>query len=152
MRNMEKMRERRNRKNKTPVESIITGVIFAAVFGTLWAIKGDWWWIFPFAIVGVLPILEGIRRLFRGKKERHFTTSELESEQEKQILQAALQHNGKLTAALAALKTNLSIQAAQQVLEKMVKEGHAAMRVTVSGTIEYEFPEFLPQTDKTPLL
>ena len=65
-------------------------------------------------------------------------------EAEKQILRAAQALQGKITTSLAALNTTLSMKQAQEILERMTKEGHAVMNVTGEGIIEFEFPEFLP--------
>lgn len=142
---------RREQRKKGPVESIVFGAVFAGVFGTLFfangGFDGSWWWIFPAVFAGVLPLLDGVRRLVFGKKEKQVESQGLEDNQEKQILQAAYENKGRLTASKAALHTSLPIRAAQKILERMVKEGHAAMNVTSSGTIEYEFPDFLPQKD-----
>ncbi len=150
MHEMDPQRHTRLRRTKAPVEAIITGLIFAGVFGALWYMNPHFWWcIFPIAFGGLMPLLDGIRRLFASKKAGDPDNPKLsETQQEKQILQAAHDQKGRLTAAGAALRTNLSIQEASKLLERMTKEGYASMNVTSSGTIEYEFTDFLPEEDK----
>ena len=139
-------------RNKAPVETIITGLVFIGAFGTLWYLNPSFWWcIFPMAFGGLMPLLDGLRRLFSSRKQEKPDAKLSEKDQEKQILQAAHDQNGRLTAAGAALRTNLSIQEASKLLERMTKEGYAVMNVTSSGTIEYEFPDFLPEEEKNRL-
>ena len=96
---------------------------------------------------GVLPVVDGIRRLVGGKKEAASSSIEKENEAERKILQAAHDGKGSLTAAAAALATGLPLKSAQEMLERLVKEGHAVMNVRESGVIEFQFPEFLPPTE-----
>jgi hypothetical protein len=136
---------RRSRGRRGPVESILAGSAFTLVFGALFLFqRAEWWWLFPMVFAGVLPIVEGIRRLVSGRKDAASSSAEKETDAERRILQAAHDKNGTLTAAVAALATGLPIKSAQEMLERLVKEGHAVMNVTNSGVIEFQFPEFLP--------
>jgi hypothetical protein len=139
-------RKERSRRN-TPVESIVAGGVFTAVFGTMFLARGavEWWWLFPMAFAGILPMVEGIRRLVAGKRTNRGEHLEREAETEKQILRAAQEQGGRLTAATAALRTSLTMKEAQSILEEMTKHGHAVMKVTEEGVLEFEFPEFLPK-------
>ncbi|HEQ71587.1 MAG TPA: hypothetical protein ENN69_03780 [Spirochaetia bacterium] len=147
---MEKRHERHGDKDKSPLEAIVVGAIFMGVFGGIWLVQGmnNWFWLFPAAFAGFLPMIGGIRRLFSGTRKRREQREYVESDRERQILKAAHERHGRLTAAGAALATDLSIQEAQTVLEKMVKDGHASMDVTANGTIEYEFRDFLPHPEE----
>jgi hypothetical protein len=136
------------KQQKGPVESIITGGIFALIFGGLLFFRGDWWWLFPFFFAGISPILIGVRRLFQRKKEIAETLHTVEAQKEKEILRIAFEQGGKLTPATAALKTDLTLEEASNLLEKMTRNGHADMKILSSGIIEYEFAEFLPHTEK----
>jgi hypothetical protein len=129
------------------VESIITGAVFAGVFGALLLVRGDWWWGFPLAFAGVLPMVDGIRRLATRKRDAAADSHARDSDSEKQLLRAAMAKNGRLTATVAALETSLSLKEAEELLTRMAKEGHVQMRVLDSGVIEYEFPEFLPTAE-----
>jgi hypothetical protein len=139
---------RRNRERKekrhSPADSIVTGLVFAAVFGIVFWKTGSWWCVFPMVFAGVLPVTKGIRELVNNRTSRP-SVQELEADSEKKILQAAVRQNGRLTAMGAALETDLTLQEAQAALEKMAKNGHAVMTVSEKGLIEFEFPEFLPE-------
>jgi hypothetical protein len=141
-----RMRGHRGRR-RSPVESIVAGSVFVAVFGVLWFTTKEWWWVFPMAFAGVLPLVEGFRRLLGSKQENRIGSQARESESEKEILRAARDSGGRLTATGAALGTSLSVAEAQALLEQMTRQGHAVMRVTNEGIIEFEFPEFLPRSD-----
>jgi ABC-type Fe3+-siderophore transport system permease subunit len=137
------------RMNRTPIGSIIAGAAFTAVFGALFLIRGgEYWWLFPAMFAGVLPMIGGVLRLFRTRKSGRDAHTEREADVEKQVLRAAQEQGGKLTAALTALRTSLTIKEAQSLLERMAKEGHAVMNVTREGTLEFEFPDFFPRADR----
>jgi hypothetical protein len=145
--NMDRDKRRMDKPQRSPLESIITGGVLTVVFGALWLARGDWWWAFPTFFAGVSPIIMGVRRLFQRKQEISATLKTIEAQKEKEILRVAVEQKGKLTPAGVALKTNLTIQEAQALLEKMTKQGYAEMKILSSGLIEFEFPEFLPQSD-----
>lgn len=140
--------EGRRSRSRAPVESILVGAAFTAVFGGLFIFrKMEWWWLFPMVFAGVLPIVEGLRRLFTRKRDEATSSAEKENETERKILRAAHDGAGRLTAASAALTTDLPLKSAQEMLERLVKEGHAVMNVLDSGVIEFQFPEFLPKSE-----
>jgi hypothetical protein len=130
------------------VESIVFGGGCTLVFGWLLLTRsgsGEWWWVFPAVFGGVLPLIEGVRRTLTKDRTEQSAVPIAETEAEKQILRAAQALQGKITAPLAALNTILTIKQAQEILERMTKEGYAVMNVTNEGIIEFEFPGFLPQ-------
>ena len=131
------------RRERTPVESIVVGVIFTAVFGGLLLFKGPWFWAFPMLAAGIFPVVEGVRRLLGRKKEVQNSSQQREAETERQILRAARDSGGRLTATEVALQTKLTIKEAQGALEKLSREGHAVMNVTDNGIVEFEFPELV---------
>ena len=133
-------------RTRTPIESIVVGGGLTAIFGTVFFIRaGEWWWLFPMAFAGLVPMARGIYRLFASKQTNRETLAEREADAEKQVLRVAEQQRGKLTAATTALRTNLTIGEVQDILERMAKNGHAVMSVTSEGIVEFEFPEFFPR-------
>jgi hypothetical protein len=131
--------------------SITAGAVFALGFGVAWAVTGIWPFIFPMVFAGVLPVVEGFRRLRLERVERPTRVGASAGEQrrlpsaEKQVLQAAKEEEGCVTPALVALKTELSIDEAEKILEGMTQKGYASMQVNDDGRIEYHFPEFQPR-------
>ncbi len=138
---------RYHKRRKSAEASLTSGIVFTVAFGIAWSITGIWFFIFPLLFAGVMPMVEGIRRLAAARYERPAVAKKSSAWSEKQILQAAKEEKGIVTPALVALKTELSIQEAEKVLEEMAQKGYAMMHVTPSGRIEYEFPEFAPRLE-----
>ncbi len=122
----------------------------ALAFGAAWAITGIWPFVFPMVFAGILPALEGFRRLAgeRGGNVRIDQPVSETAQGQKQVLQAAKEENGIVTPALVALKTDLSISQAERILEEMAQMGYAIMHVNDNGRIEFEFPEFKPRLEE----
>jgi hypothetical protein len=120
--------------------------VFTLAFGLAWYLTRQWWLVFPLVFAGILPLVEGLRRLARDRpppparaaEQAQLTTAQAE----KQILITAREAKGIVTPAMVALKTELSIEEAQGLLEQMARKGYAVMHLRDNGRIEYEFPEF----------
>jgi hypothetical protein len=144
----ERERSAKHSKKRTPVESIAVGGGLTAVFGALFFIRGgEWWWLFPMAFAGLIPLVGGISRLFTRRRTISEIVAEHEADAEKLVLGVAEQQRGKLTAATTALRTGLTIREVQEILERMTKNGHAVVNVTSEGILEFEFPEFRPRSE-----
>jgi hypothetical protein len=146
----EQRMHRYHRRKKSAEASLTSGIVFTVAFGIAWAVMGPkgWFFVFPLMFAGVLPMIEGIRRLSAARRSRPEISGAKKTgafSAEKQILLAAKEENGVVTPALIALKTDLSIQEAEKKLEEMAQNGYAMMQVRESGRIEYEFPEFMPR-------
>ena len=100
-------------------------------------------WGVPAILAGVLPIVEGARRLANDRRDTRTALHAQEVAAEKQILRAARDHGGRVSAVSAALRTSLSIEEAEKILEGFVKRGHALMNITIEGRIEFEFPDLV---------
>jgi len=61
---------------------------------------------------------------------------------ERIILQVAQSNNGIATPSAVALQGDISIDKAQEQLDKMVSRGYAEIKVRKSGTLAYIFPDF----------
>lgn len=136
------MRHHNRYENRSGVETLISGIVLTGAFAVTWFIRGDWWWVFPLAFGGVLPIFKGIQRIIKEKRLKKISPGQKENSEEKKIFMIAKNENGIVTPVLIALHSDLSLEKAEEVLGKMVKNGHAAMNVLDSGRVEYEFPEF----------
>lgn len=62
---------------------------------------------------------------------------------EKQILDIAKKHGGKITVTQVAMDTDLSIEQAEKKLQDLVKSGYVQMNVTDNGVMIYEFMELM---------
>jgi hypothetical protein len=141
---------RDRRAHRSAEGSLTSGLIFTFAFGLAWILTGKWFFIFPLIFAGVLPAMEGFRRLVGQKTYQRDLSINRGAREEKQILLAAREARGVVTPALVALKTDLSIERAEQILEQMARKGYAEMRVNPGGRIEYTFPEFLPEPEPRP--
>jgi TM2 domain-containing membrane protein YozV len=65
---------------------------------------------------------------------------------ERVILKTAKKNRGMVTSSQVALEGDVTIDEAQEYLEKLAAKGFAEMRIRESGGIVFCFPEFLDQT------
>jgi hypothetical protein len=138
-----------SRKHRSGEAALTTGLVLAAAFGLAWYLTRSetwaWLWLFPMVFAGLLPAIAGIRRLGRGREppERGEDPARLPAaEAERQVLLTAREARGVVSPALVAMKTELSLEEAQGLLEQMARKGYAVMHVRDNGRIEFEFPEF----------
>ncbi|UCF99753.1 MAG: hypothetical protein JSV89_09490 [Spirochaetaceae bacterium] len=144
----EEQLRRYQKRRKSAEASLTSGIVFTIAFGIAWSVTGLWFFIFPLLFAGVMPMVEGIRRLAAARYAKPIAAQPQKpsiASVEKQILLAAKEENGVVTPALIALKTDLSIQEAEKKLDELAQNGYTVMQVRESGRIEYEFPEFMPR-------
>lgn len=129
-----------------------SGLSFAAIFGVLWLVTGHLFWAIPMVIIGILPGVRGFTRILGARAERKKLDRELPritaSQREKEILRAAQGAGGRITPALAALRTSCSVEEAETILQELAAKGYALAEVLESGRLEYQFPEFMNEGDR----
>jgi hypothetical protein len=146
---------RHSREGKGAAESLISGLVLAAVFLGFWAFAGHPAWALLVAVfAGVLPASRGLSGLVASRAERkaleaksaapRLDAKSAAARGEKAVLRIARDKGGRVTPSLVALDTDLSVEEAERVLDDLAKKGHASMVVREDGRIEYEFSEFLP--------
>lgn len=135
---------KRSRKKRKHAEGqLASGLTFSAVFGALLLFHGGWFWIFPFAFAGVLPAVQAFLSLRRlGARPR--PSKPALPDPQKEVLRIARHHRGRVTAALVALDSLLSMAESERTLDELVRHGHASIAIADDGRVEYEFREFLP--------
>ena len=119
------------------------GIACSAVFGYLFLVSGAWWAVFPLVFAGILPTVDGMITVYRDRVISGKSKDSAGIETEKQVLRVAQRESGKLTPAIVALNSDLSIDDAEKVLSNFVTRGYASMNVQNDGRIVYEFLEFL---------
>jgi hypothetical protein len=127
-------------------EEVTTGLIFAVVFGVLWLRGGSWVWLFPAAFAGVLPMVEGLRKMAvaRARRRTQLEAGKLSPEDmERVVLQLARDHRGILTPSLVVVESDLSIGEAESILDGLAARGYTSAEIRENGRIEYEFREFM---------
>ncbi len=136
--------ERRLRKERKQAEGeLASGLVFSVVFGALLIFHGGWFWWFPFGFAGVLPAVKGFLSL-RQLSASARLNAPAPPDPQTQVLRIARRQSGRVTPALIAVDTTLSVAEAERTLDEMVRAGHASMTVADDGRVEYEFREFLP--------
>ena len=135
------------------MQAFLTGLGLCVVFGVLMQFTHIGFFIFPLIFAGILPTIEGFRRMRLNRSSGNSISRELFRQKqklkkippEKQILQIAREEQGKVTPAIIALKSNIPLEKAEKMLNTMAKKGHAVLYVTDTGRMIYEFPDFLPE-------
>ena len=151
-----------SRPKERPLQTFVTGLSVTAVFGVLYWLKiipaASWIFLVPLVFAGVLPMVRGLGGLLAGRgaleeppPRPDALPADSKAEAERKILRVAQQEGGTITPAIAALKTDLSLDKAEEVLQDLARRGHAAMKVTDDGRVEYSFVEFMPR-DEPPRL
>ncbi|MEK3721607.1 hypothetical protein [Paenibacillus sp. FSL H8-0034] len=69
-------------------------------------------------------------------------------ELEKNLLKLAYTNKGVLTVVDVSLHTDLTLEAAQEALEYMVKHSHANIKIAQNGTVLYQFRGILTEREK----
>ncbi|MCD6122948.1 MAG: hypothetical protein J7K04_14015 [Spirochaetales bacterium] len=135
-----------NRHHKKSAEaSIISGAVFTLAFGIVWFTTKEWFWVFPTLFAGLLPAVKGLQRFISERAGRNKVPDEAVAE--KVVLRLAKDQNGIITPAMIAISTELTIEQAEKMLEKLAGKGYASMQVTEDGRVQYEFPEFIRGID-----
>jgi hypothetical protein len=157
------------RKNKTPVESLVTGLAMGAAMLAWWALAPgarDSWWLLPCALfMGLVPAARGVSgiinersALAREREARRLSDGEPGSRGGKRdhasvdraIIRLASESGGRVTPALVVLGSELTIEEAERALDALARKGYASMRVSDDGRVEYEFAEFLSRPVASP--
>ncbi|MFW6294005.1 MAG: adenylate/guanylate cyclase domain-containing protein, partial [Spirochaetota bacterium] len=116
------------------------GVVFGTGFGIGYFSLGIGWMVWPFAILGLLPlaggVLKGLKLLARSERRRRERPLQLE----RLLLQTARRVGGSLTVVRAASETGIPLDEIQLTLDRMTAKGYVAQQISESGIIEYEFP------------
>ncbi len=131
------------------MNQFLSGASMTVAFGLLYFVNGSPLWLILGVFTGVLPMFEGLSRVAReprGEGDEAGAPSRIGyAYQEKEILRVAKAERGVLTPTVAALKTSLSIEQAEQILQRFAEKGYAELNVTDQGRLEYVFPEFVPR-------
>ena len=134
---------RRGRGHNKDGDGLVFGAIATVGFGTALVMTGTVWLLLPMTLLGVMPLISGIRKRSGRKNKKAKMASGIRRDQEKEILNLASSKGGRITALQTAGSTSLTIEEAKNALDSMVKEGYAQLNVEENGTLMYEFSEFL---------
>lgn len=133
------------RKNRL-IQDFISGLSTSFIFGALWLVTGANIWLLVGLFAGVLPTIGSGGKLLAemsdGKKLAGEAPEIARVRQEKEVLRVAKSEGGRVTPAVAALKSSCSIEQANTLLDSLVERGYAQIDVDDNGRIVYLFPEF----------
>ena len=125
------------------------------MFGGGWNVP--WWLLIPFFFMVVVPLGRSLtrrieqgaerRKVERQKERKKLSPAQQEAADEKEVLIVARDSGGVVTPATVALKSNLTTKQSEEILQRLVSLGHAAVEVTQEGTVEYRFPEFYQRSE-----
>ncbi|GEM_PF-965287 len=136
------------------MNEFLSGASMTVAFGVLYFLNGSPLWLILGVFTGLVPMFEGLSRVTRDSdddREEHTAASRVgQAYQEKEILRVAKSENGVLTPTVAALKTSLSIEQAERILQRFAEKGYAELNITEQGRLEYVFPEFVPRITHEP--
>ncbi len=139
------------RRRRSGGEEFIGGATLIAVFGLLYISTHQSFWLFPLCFAGIPPLIRGIQRIYARRalmrEQRAQVPQRTDATLTKEILRVAQANGGRITPAVVTLNSTLSLEEAERLLQELASKGYAAMNVTDSGRIEYEFPEFTAQSD-----
>lgn len=135
-----KHRKENAEDEEKPGGDLIAGVVFGVGFGAGYWAFGIGWMIWPFLIIGVLPILSGLRKIVRGVAARRAAEKSRPQRLEQMVLRAARDLGGRVTVVQIASHTDLAPDDAQETLDRMCAKGYVIQDILDNGTVIYEFP------------
>jgi hypothetical protein len=125
---------------KEIASSLSTGLVLGAGFGLGYFYFGIGWMVWPFAILGVLPLLSAAAKALKLQAKMRRYRAERPKELERTVLRLARELGGTVTVVQIASAGGLSLEEAQTTLDSMTAKGYVAQNITDAGVIEYEFP------------
>lgn len=134
---------------RSGVAELFSGLGAIALLGTLYAFTGTTIFIFFGVIVGVLPAIRGLSKVMQarvGSQERKKLEVVRSETIERVVLRLARSESGRLTPAIVAVNSELTLDDAERQLREFADKGYAELNVTEDGRIEYVFPEFLERS------
>jgi len=133
------------------ITELFSGLGAAVLFGTLYGFTGTGFFLFLGVVFGVLPGFRGISKILQARvtsKEQKQIQSRSSEIRERIVLNLARDNHGKLTPAIVAVNSEVTIDQAEAQLREFADKGYAELEVTEDGRIEYIFPEFLPRLEE----
>lgn len=135
-----KHRKGSDEEEEKPGGDLIAGAVFGVGFGAGYWVFGIGWMIWPFLIIGVLPMLSGLRKVVRGIVARRAAEQARPQQLERMVLRAAKDLGGRVTVVQIASHSDLAPDEAQETLDRMCAKGYVIQDILDNGTVVYEFP------------
>ncbi|TVQ27122.1 MAG: hypothetical protein EA382_04345, partial [Spirochaetaceae bacterium] len=122
-------------------EGLGWGIVCSAGFGFGYFVAGIGWMVWPFILIGVLPLVSGITKFVRYRREHRRARAERPRELERLILSAARDLGGSVSVVQIAARTDRGLDEVQQTLDTMAGRGYVTVRALDSGAVVYDFPD-----------
>ena len=116
------------------------GAAATAGFGFGYFVLGYGWMLWPFLLLGVLPLGSGLSKWWKRRAGEVQARQHRAAELERVLLQCASELGGRLTVVQAASVTQRPLDEVQETLEQMTAKGYVVQNVRDSGVMEFEFP------------
>ncbi len=116
------------------------GAAVAAGFGFGHFFLGYGWMLWPFLLLGILPLGSGLAKWWKRRAHDARARRQRSAELERALLQSARELGGRLTVVQAASLTHRPLDEVQEALESMTAKGYVVQNVRDSGVVEFEFP------------
>lgn len=133
------------------ITELFSGLGSAVLFGTLWGVTGSTIFIFVGVFTGVLPAIRGVSKILQsrvtGREMKRLESAKSEA-LEREVLKLARDNQGRLTPAIVAVSSEVTLDEAEAQLREFADKGYAELEVTEDGRIEYLFREFLPRLEE----
>lgn len=132
--------KKREKESQDVISRITTGMVFSAGFGLGYFFFGIGWMVWPFAIIGVLPLVTGIAKGLKLRRKVRKQEALRPAELERTVLKLAGKLGGTVTVVQIASAGGLTLDEAQKTLDAMTLKGYVLQHIRETGVIEYEFP------------
>jgi hypothetical protein len=138
------------RYSRSGTAEFFSGLGATIIFGTLFLFTNVSILLLVGVFAGALPMIRGLskmvqKRVDRGEQKRLEQRSS--ESKERIILRLARAEHGRLTPAVVAVNSTLSLDEAESQLQALADKGYASLEVTEDGRLLYVFPEFLDRDD-----
>jgi class 3 adenylate cyclase len=124
--------------------SLVPGLAMGIGFGLGYFYFGIGWMIWPLIFAGILPFTLGLLKHVRTAIKRRHLRLERPEKLQRYMLSLAKEQGGQLTVVQVASLGQVSLQEAQETLDRMAAKGYVVQQMGDDGTITYEFPGILP--------
>jgi hypothetical protein len=128
------------------VAEFFSGLGAVVLFSSLYLFLRINIFLFVGVFAGVLPMIRGMSKMVQarvGKQEKQQIEGQTNQTHERIVLSLARSERGKITPAMVAVNSSLSLEDAEKQLQALVDKGYASLEVTDDGRLLYVFAEFL---------
>lgn len=124
--------------------SLVPGLVMGIGFGLGYFYFDIGWMIWPLIFAGILPFTAGLLKTIRNHLRKRRRLKQRPEKLQQYMLSLAHEHSGRLTVVQVASYGQISLQEAQETLDRMAANGYVIQQIGEDGSIQYQFPGILP--------